>query len=211
MKTFNINFKIVRNNLLECSLETPYSYQDVIKELEKEEWQDDELTLGKSNDGLKNRFQLHEPNGEILKEIKLYMDSDEVKKLIIKNIYNFFPGIKNIWGNWSEEKMNECSLWGGTFIKDSPGFFISNHLDTRLTIAGLLIYLFKDHNPLKATVFYTDKNFSDAFVPNTSFGNGVLSVNDHDSWHSIHNRSNEHRFLLIHTLMLDVRNHSYFD
>jgi hypothetical protein len=211
MNSFNISFKKIRNALVEVEISISYAYQEIIEDFEKELWIPHSETYARAGTAHNNRFQLLDPESEKLQSLSKYLDSAEVKKSVIDNLYLHSEGIGNMWGGWSPEKMNDCTLWGGSFIKDLPGFGMPAHLDTRLTVAGMMIYFMESSDQQRATNFYTSENLDNTYIADTSFCKGVVFLNTHHQWHSIVNSSTLPRYLSIHALVLDIKNHNYFD
>ena len=210
MSTFNITFNPIKKNVLEIFLSMPYDYKTIKEEFDKEDWIGHEYDPTKAGEGHNGRFFVVEPKSPILKEVHDYVSSDAVKKQVIDEFYKHFPEISYCWDGWKADKMYECTLWGGALIKDHPGFFIQRHLDTRLTVIAALIYLMDEDDPDRATYFYDTKEGGECtYRSNTSFGKGILFFNDYDSFHEVKNNSQEPRQLIIMTLVLDVKNHSY--
>lgn len=195
----------LRNNLLSLKLTIPYDYATIVKEFESEDWIEHLYSTEKANSGHSNRSVLPNPKSLILKEILKFASSDEIKKNIINQLYQEFPNIKQLWEGWSADKMFSVTSWGGQFLKDSPGFCIEKHLDTRLQIATGLIYFVEDDDPLQSTIYYVDKTGSDPLRISTNFCDGVLHINDYDVWHEGANNSSKTRYLMILGLILNVK------
>ena len=195
--SFFIHLNPLRHNIESVSLNMPYSSKVVVSELEKENWK------SSSNDfsNLK-RFVLIDPESEILKEIKEFITSDKIKEEIIDSFYNFFPNIQNVWNGWTKHQMFERTVWDAVFIKDLPGFNMSKHVDSRTNVATAIVYLNENPDEKRTTKFYTDKYGNEELTIENSFGKGVISINDSDTWHDVQNNTDEPRYVLIVVLLL---------
>lgn len=194
----------LRDNIESISLPLPYSYDVIVREFENEEWTNHADSEVKSNDGLAHRAVLPAPKSLILKEILEFVSSDKVKNQIIQQLYKDFPSIQSDWEGWTPEQMSKATVWGGQFLKDSPGYLLEKHLDTKLQVATGLIYFTENDNPDIATTYYTDKTGADPLRISTNFCNGVIHINSYNTWHSGHNKTNKDRYLMIVGLLLNV-------
>lgn len=192
---FNINVEPLRANLEAISLDIPFESHEVIKDLENEDW-------STKSEHSSKRSVLITPSSSILKEIKKFISSDSVKEQIINSFYKNFPSIKDAWNGWSEKQMAQKTLWDCAFIKDEPGFFMENHLDTRINIATGIIYLNKDPDEKRTTVYYTDKDGNNELKISNNFCQGVISVNDYNTRHSVRNDTDNSRYIIAVVLIL---------
>lgn len=199
----DLKIEKIRNNLCKVKLITPYTYNELKKEFENENWVNHSDWERAGNPHL-NRSALAYPESPILQEIVNYLSSNEVKKKIIDSMYSFFPEIQFNWDGWSNEKMYDVTLWGGQFLKDKPGFSIAPHIDTRIQIMTSLIYFIDGNDPNQATTFYTDKTLSEPWTAETGVGLGTLHVNDFDVWHEGCNKSEKDRYSIILGLIINV-------
>ena len=200
-----ITTELLRNNLLKLHLTIPYDYATIVKEFKKENWIEHAQSYTRANNGVECRAVLPAPQSSILKEILDFVSSDLIKKQVIDQLYTHFPSISNTWEGWDPSEMFSVSVWGGQFLKDSPGYSLEKHLDTRLQIATGLIYFTETDDPNWATTYYTDLAGSDALRIENNFCDGVLHINDHDTWHEGWNKSDSDRYLLIVGLILNVK------
>jgi hypothetical protein len=205
---FFINVNPIRHNIESISLSMPYSSKIVVSELEKENWK----TSSNDFSDLK-RYVLVDPQSNILKEIKEFLTSSKIKEKIINSFYDSFPNIQNVWNGWTKQQMIERTVWDGVFIKDLPGFSMSKHLDSRTNVATAIVYLNEEADEKRTTTFYTDKNGSDQLKIDNSFGQGVISINDSNTWHDVHNNTAEPRYVILIVLLLlidfyDAEKHS---
>jgi len=199
------NIITVRNNLCKVKLNLPYNYAELVKEFEKEDWVGHADYEVRAGDPHLNRSAIAYPTSPVLQEIVDYISSNIVKTKIIDTMYEMFPDIQTSWDGWSKEKMYASTLWGGQFLKDGPGFMIEPHIDTRLQILTSLIYFIEDNDPNQATIFYTDKNFTNPWIAETGVGVGTLHINDYDVWHEGSNKSNKNRYLISLGLLVNVK------
>jgi hypothetical protein len=147
---------------------------------------------------------LPHPQSTELKDILAFISSDTVKRQIIAQLYQDFPHISALWEGWSQDQMNTHTVWGGQYLRDRPGFYLETHLDTRLQVATGLIYLNDTDDINWSTFYYTDKFKTDEIRISNNFGQGVLHINDHDTWHEGYNRTNKDRYLMIVGLLINV-------
>jgi hypothetical protein len=200
-----ITTKILKNKVLKLHLTMPYDYAIIAKELKNELWTEHARSYQRANDGVNFRAVLPTPQSPILKEILDFVSSDEIKKQLIDQLYEDFPSIANTWEGWDSTKMFNVTTWGGQFLKDIPGYQLEKHLDTRLQIATGLIYFTEKDNPDWSTTYYTDQTGTDKIRIENNFCDGVLHINDYDTWHEGWNRSTQDRYLLIIGLILNVK------
>lgn len=198
---FNIKIEPIRSNLESISLDLPFKYQQVIDELEKEDWSN-------QSEHNQKRSVLIDPSSNILRQIKKFLSSETVKEKIINSFYLNFPLIKEMWDGWSPEQMIQKTLWDCVFFKDEPGYFMERHLDTRLNVATGIIYLNLESDEKRTTVYYTDKHGKDELKIPNSFCQGVISINNHDTWHSACNRTCDNRYVIMIALMLLTEFHN---
>lgn len=194
--SFNIKIDPIRHNVEMLALSMPYDYDTVISELEKENWGQHK------NQSDSKRHVLIDPNSEILKEIKQFITSNAVKEQIIDSFYTNFPNIEYIWNGWTRKQMSERTVWDGCFIMDEPGYSMSKHLDTRTNVATAILYLNKEADERRTTVFYTDQTGSNQLKIDNKFGQGVISINDSDTWHEVKNETNAPRYVIVVVLLL---------
>lgn len=193
--SFNIVIQPIRSNLQSILLDIPFGYNEIAKELEKEDWSN------KSEQDCK-RSVLINPQSQMLKEIKKFISSNEVKEQIIDSFYTNFPSINERWNGWSREDMYQKTVWDCVFAVDEPGYFMDTHLDTRTNVATGIIYLNKKADEKRTTVFYTDKEGNNEIKISNGFCQGVISVNDYDTWHSVCNNTSENRYIIVVVLIL---------
>lgn len=198
---FSININPIRHNIEALSLSMPYTYETIISELEKETWNKNNHKSSKDNTTSK-RHLIVDPNSKILKEIKDFVTSDTVKEQIINSFYKDFPDIENVWNGWTKKQMFERTVWDGFFVMDEPGFSMSKHLDSRTNVATGIVYLNKEADEKRTTVFYTDKEGNNELKIDNRFSQGVISVNDSNTWHEIQNKTNEPRYVMVLVLLL---------
>ena len=199
-----LEISVIRNNLssLEFVIDSPKN--TVLENLAQENWIDHSDSVVKANDGHNGRSVLPNPSSLILKDMLEFLSSETVKLKVIAQLYKDFPHIKNLWEGWTEEQMHNHTVWGGQYLKDMPGFYLGKHLDTRLQVATGLIYLNDSDNIDWSTFYYTDKAGSDQYrIPN-NFGQGVIHLNEYDTWHEGYNRTNKDRYLIIMGLLIRV-------
>jgi hypothetical protein len=190
---FNINIHPLRNNIEMISLDIPYDSKEIVSALEKENW---------FASSIQHRNILIDPTDEILKELKEFISSDKIKEKIIDAFYSDFPNIENVWNGWSKKQMIERTVWDGVFVKDEPGFSMSRHVDTRTNVATGIIYLNDKADARRTTIFYTDKEGKDKLEIDNQFAKGVISINDIDTWHEVHNKTSENRYIIVVVLLL---------
>lgn len=194
----------LRSNLETLKLNVPYSKVTVLNDLRNEIWTDHRDSEFKANQGHCFRSVLPSPQSNILKEILDYMCSDKIKKQVIDTLYKDFPHVSSLWEGWTIEQMDQNTVWGGQYLKDSPGFYLDKHLDTRLQVATGLIYFTEHDDTGWSTVYYSDKTGSDELRITNNFCEGVLHVNEHNTWHEGYNRTNQDRYLMIIGLLINV-------
>lgn len=192
---FNIEILPIRSNLESISLDIPFTYEEIAKELGGEDWSNKSAQDSR-------RSILIDPSGRILKEIKKFISSNDVKEKIIDSFYTNFPSVKERWNGWSREEMKQKTCWDCVFAIDEPGYFMEPHLDTRTNVATGIIYLNKNTDEQRTTTYYTDKEGANEIKISNGFCQGVISVNDYDTWHSVRNDTSENRFIIVIVLIL---------
>ena len=194
----------IRNNLSSLQLTLNSPKITVIEHLEKENWIEHKESKVKANDGHVNRSVLPHPQSPLLNDILTFISSDVIKQQVIAQMYQDFPHISALWEGWSQDQMNTHTVWGGQYLRDRPGFYLETHLDTRLQVATGVIYLNDTHDIDWSTFYYTDKLKTDKLRISNDFGQGVLHINDHDTWHEGYNKTNKNRYLIIVGLLINV-------
>jgi len=195
--TFSISITPIRHNLETISLDMPYSFETVISELEKEDWKSSSHDFSNSK-----RHLVINPESVILKQIKEFLTSDAVKKQIIDSFYDNFPNIRDTWNGWTQDQMFERTVWDGFFVKDLPGYSMSKHLDSRTNVGTAIVYLNNSADQRRTTKFFTDKHGSDEIKIDNNFAQGVVSINDSDTWHEVENGTDTPRYTIILILLL---------
>lgn len=204
-----IEINQIREGLYTFDLELDYSYSVLMAEFAKESWEshaDRSGTSGLAGDPYQERNGLMAPTSSILKYIRDYVSSDQVKQQVIEYLYQHQGKyISSMWEGWSAEKLNNNTFWGSIYNRDLPGFSIPNHLDTRLQVATALIYFTEADDVSQSTTYYTSENKDNKIRIENGFGKGVLHLNDHASWHEGSNNSNKVRYSLICGLLIKVQ------
>jgi hypothetical protein len=196
LENFNLTCTPIRHNVEALSLSMPYDYDTVIAELKKEDWGQHK------NHSNSKRHILLDPDSNILKEVKQFLTSNLIKEQIIDSFYTNFPNIEYTWNGWSKKQMIERTVWDAFFIMDEPGYSMSKHVDTRTNVATGIVYLNKDADQRRTTIFYTDQTGSNQLKIDNRFGQGVISVNDSDTWHEVQNGTDEPRYVIVLVLLL---------
>ena len=180
----------------------PYTYDTIAAELENENWGQHKSQPNADTNPPSKRHIVIDPSSQILKEVKAFITSDAVKAQIIDSFYSNFPNIQYIWNGWTKQQMIERTVWDGCFVMDEPGYAMSKHLDTRTNVATGILYLNKEADERRTTIFYTDQTGSNELKIDNKFAQGVISVNDSDTWHEVQNGTDKPRYVMVLVLLL---------
>ena len=163
-------------------LDMPYTYEEVLNELHTCEF---------------NEIHTHRYNSEMTATKIL----SEIKQLIVD--YSFidkFYEIKDfqlLWNNVSKEELKKKCKFNCSLHLDKPKFSLTPHLDSRqIVIVGMIF--FNPVNDIKQnTVLYDTENMlNPQYVP-SSFGEGWVMANAHNTWHSGGNSSDQDRYSIL--------------
>jgi hypothetical protein len=220
--TININMNVEFENttrplVYSLKLETDYTSDILLQELEKENWQLETFKNVNGRQGGK-RYTI---NGEgryaskaatnavsspVLQDLLSYSMSRDFKTKWLSTMINT-PAFCKLWGTSDVDRISSYTVIHANYLLDTTMAKIGLHLDNRLLVATGMIYLNEsDSNskPLQATTFYTDENKSNPLTILPNFGTGWVAANTHNSWHEGYNLSNQKRYSLLLGISIDV-------
>lgn len=191
----NLTFKKQRKKIWSVDLNLKYSFDDIIKDLQNEDWQQ---KIGKTTG---RRDFIKTPKSINLNAIRDYVLSDEAKRLIIDNFYSY-KGIQHLYQGWSTDEMFRNTILKGRYNRCMQGYQLGPHLDHRLHVGTLIFYFTPKDIPEWSTYYYTSEDKKDELRIPTGYGLGACHINDYDTWHYAENHTNKPRFNLIIGLYL---------
>jgi hypothetical protein len=187
-------------------LNMPYSREQVLQELENEEWVPHGMVAPVGhNPWPGTRFKCMRPKWEnqALVYISRYYGSDAFKRRIIDWMYEHYQSIDVTWGLTADEMFNK-SRTHIEFTKDLPGFVNDIHCDYRQLIATGMVYFSESDNPDLSTYFYETQDRVNPIRMPTNFGDGWWHMNYHNTWHEGWNRTDQVRYSGLLGLTINV-------
>ncbi len=206
MSELSTIFTPIRYLVSKLYLDMPFTYSQIIAELENEEWKPhgDVAPVG-HNPWPGTRYKVLQPKSEnkALVQISRYFSSLAFKRQAIDWMYDNYPGTDVAWG-MDRDTMFKRSQTHIEFTRDMPGFVNDIHTDYRLLIATGMVYFSESDNPDLSTYFYKTEDRQEPVRMTTGFGDGWWHQNGHYTWHEGWNRTDKVRYsgllgLTVHT------------
>ena len=187
-------------------LDMPYSRDELIVELENEDW----VSPGAINplnidlwNGERFKCMNPKPHHPKLTSILNFFKSPETKYQIVSWLFNTTPSLSYEY-NWTVETMcRHCTLHG-EITRDSPGFVNVLHTDYRKLVATGMIYLTENDDPNLSTYFYDTMQRDNPVRIPTNFSNGWLHSNGNDTWHEGWNKTPKVRYTILIGVTMNV-------
>jgi hypothetical protein len=194
-----VQFEKQREFIYTLKLDLPYSNNEIIEELKKEEWIRDEAGYGQNS--FPTRFRMKMVQQPKLKKIEQYVEHGDFKQKILSTLWETtFPGCWGVDAN----QMDQMTFIYGMFTKDLPGYMIRPHTDDRMHVLQGMIYFIDEDNPNQSTTVYSTKEGANPYRVPTGHGVGYFAANTNDSWHSGQNTSDQDRYSLIFGIRLNI-------
>ena len=204
----NYSFDVVHreHQLYATKLTLPYSRDEIMHELNNEEWRKFSDTNTTGYDIWPLRFKILQAKSSLLREIQGFFNEQKTREDLVDKLFETSPNIRGNYGLTKDEMIANTCLHG-EFTKDKPGFMCGRHIDFRLLAATGGIYLSDRDDPDIATYFYRSYNDEKEYARSTTnFGDGWLQVNDNDVWHDGGNNSKDHdRYSILVALTLILK------
>jgi len=184
----------------------PYRTEDVIAELENENWVPPvETSMWPEHKWTAVRFKVCPPSAhsKILWQISNFFSSDELKRQIVNYLFEHIPGF-DVEYMMNADQMCNKTIFHGEFTKDMPGFVNVMHTDYRLLVATGMVYFSTIDNPDISSYFYTSAQRDNPFRMSTEFGGGWFHANGNDTYHEGWNRTDQVRYSCLLGLTLNV-------
>lgn len=135
--------------------------------------------------------------------LKNYLLSVEFKDTVIETLKKY-QLIERLYPPEFLENMSQKTHIGFQF-QSQPYTVHPIHLDYRNNVAQGLLYFDEEHNPLHSTKVYPKYPLmSPVIESNTKFGNGILMLNSHNSWHGGGNLDNDTRYFVLYSLVMNI-------
>lgn len=198
---FEFKIQYCERKLYKTKLILPYSREEIIAEMLKEDWRPFTETNTTGDDQWALRLKLISPKSPVLQSIKYFFNDDETRADLIDAI---FPnGMRSDYGMPKDALIKNTYL-GAEFTIDRPGFQCGRHLDFRLLVATGLQSLMDEDDPKLATYFYKSNDPSEEPYERCSmaFGDGWMQINGHDVWHDGGNDTDQDRYSMLIALTL---------
>ena len=189
-------FTPIRYLVSKLHLRMPFSYEDIIAELENEEWKPHgEVAPVGHNPWPGSRYKVLNPKWENqrLVSISNYFRSNDFKRQSIDWMYDNYPGTDVAWG-MDRDTMFRQSETHIEFTRDMPGFVNALHTDYRKLIATGMIYFSNQDSEDLSSYFYRTEQRDDPVRMTTNFGDGWWHLNGHYTWHEGWNRTDSVRY-----------------
>ena len=188
-------------------VDLPFTYDDLIVELENENWVNPSEFNNLANDnwtGARSKIMSPKLEHRHMWALKRFFSSDELKIQLINRLYEADPAMEYDW-EWTPEEMAEHTLLHGDFTRDVPGFQNPIHTDFRKLVATGLVYWSKEDDPNLSSYFYDDPygKTNPVRMP-TNFGHGWLHNNGNNTYHDGRNDTNQMRYSTLIGLTLNI-------
>ena len=108
-----------------------------------------------------------------------------------------YDEFKQLWSSLSLEQLKNKTTFNCALYKDSPGFVMGSHLDSRQLVIVGMIFLNPTNIPEQNTILYTSKNKDDPQHLPSGLGDGWVMANAHNTWHSGGNQSKHDRYSIL--------------
>lgn len=188
-------------------IDLPFTYDDLIVELENEVWVNPGIINNLSNDNWANtRYKVMSPKPEhkYMQQLDQFFKSDELKTVFINWLYNSDSSFQYDW-EWNPEEMAQHTILHGEFSKDTPGFYNVIHTDYRKLVATGIVYWANGDDPRLSSTFYDDPEgkINPMRIP-TSFGGGWVHGNGNNTYHDGRNETDKMRYSTLIGLTLNI-------
>ena len=193
-----------RYNYSPIQMSWPWSLEEVIAELEKENWNPYGAETAVKHDAwLGKRFKLHRPKSPILQKITNFFALDSTRDYVIECLYRDKPILGINWQMYPW-RMSMNTILHAEFSKDLPGFENGVHCDMRRLVGTGLIYLTDGDNPNLSSAFYDHPDRHNPSRVKTGYGTGWIHSNDWNTWHDGWNRTDQTRYSILLGLTLKL-------
>jgi hypothetical protein len=202
-----LSIEIVPNryNFSSLKVDFPWSREEIIAEMEKENWHPYGVETAVKHDAWTGkRFKCHRPASPILQKISGFFAKDSTRDYLIECLYRDKPILQINWQMYPW-RMSQNTELHAEFTKDMPGFENGVHCDMRRLVATGMIYLTDGDNPDLSSAFYDHPNRENPCRVPTGFGVGWVHSNDWNTWHDGWNRTNETRYSILLALTLKLQ------
>jgi len=196
MKKLQAIFTPIRYLVSKLHLEMPWNPDDVIQELENEDWRPHGDVAPVGHDpwpGMRYKVLCPRWENQRLIAISRFFASDEYRRQAIDWMYVNYPGTDVAWG-MDRDTMFRRSQSHIEFTKDMPGFVNALHTDYRLLIATGMVYFSRTDSPDLSTYFYKTETREDPVRMTTNWGDGWWHENGNYTWHEGWNRTDSVRY-----------------
>jgi hypothetical protein len=126
---------------------------------------------------------------------------DEIQQAIIDHSFldEFykFDEFRQMWPTLTLEELKNKTSFNCALYKDSPGFSMGSHLDSRQLVVVGMIFLNPTNIPEQNTILYSNKLKDDPRNLPSGLGDGWVMANAHNTWHSGGNKSNQDRYSIL--------------
>ena len=200
-------FQKQRDYVYTLQFDLPWTNQEIVTELTKENWQAD--AGGYTQDSFPTRYRIQTVQQPYLKAIEDYVINGEFKKKIINTLWEPVTngaqslGFSALWGV-DATRMDAMTFIYGMFTKDCPGYFIRPHTDDRMHVVQGMIYFIDGDDLDQSTTVYSTKEGANPYRIPTGSGIGYFAANTNDSWHSGQNSSNQDRYSMVFGIRLNI-------
>lgn len=187
-------------------IDLPFTYDNLLAELENEDWVNPGTINHLGNDNwAATRYKVMFPKEEhtCMRSLHNFFNSDELKRVLVDRLYDSDPMFQFDW-EWTPEDMCNHTVLHGEFSKDMPGFHNIIHTDYRKLVATGLVYWAKEDNPDVCTTFYDSLDKKNPIPVATNFGTGWFHGNGNETYHEGWNRTDKPRYSTLIGLTLNI-------
>jgi hypothetical protein len=188
------------------TLDLPFTYEDLLPELENENWVNPSVINNLGNDnwgGVRFKCMNPKPENKRLCQLKEFFGSEELKHKFVHWLYETDESMTWDW-EWTPDEMCRHTHLHGEFTRDMPGFYNVIHTDFRKLVATGLVYWAKEDNPAVCSTFYDSFNKDNPVPIPTNFGHGWIHSNGNNTWHDGRNDTDQMRYSTLLGLTLNI-------
>lgn len=206
MNNFDFVIEPLRHNVSVINMKFPWSRDEIVSELEKEDWRPFGMDTSVPHDRWPGkRYKVLNPKSHLLNTIRDFLQSGDIHRYMIEKLYENHQSLQVTWQMYPWRAIQNTSLHV-EFTKDMPGFENGIHLDTRMLFGTGMIYLTEHDDERWASGFYNDLHKNNPVTIPSGFGQGWIHANDYDTWHDGWNRTDQIRYSMLFALTLRLEN-----
>jgi hypothetical protein len=196
----------VRKRVFKLKIDIPYTYTDVLAELESITWRNPgEIARSGLDLWSEQRLKYYKLDDTVPKllDVHNHLTSTEAKYQYIDTMLENVPEIA--WEyDFDRQQLFDHTNLHAELTRDAPEFVNVLHTDFRLLVATGMVYLTEHDSDALCTVFYTSADRDEPLRMTTEFGSGWWHMNGNDTYHEGWNKSDKFRYSFLLGLTLNV-------